>query len=77
MTYLQVGQVDAVLRVVLFTQEQVPQAPCLCLLLEVLHDGDDSRPSFLERMFGDLGVVEVFGGKTFVLQRVPDEQGIG
>lgn len=67
-TYLQVGQVGTVLRVVLFTQEQVPQTTGFCLFLEVLHDGHDGRPSFLEGMFGDLGMIEVFGGKAFVLR---------
>lgn len=55
--YLQIGQIDAMFGVVLFTKEQVPQAARLCLFLEIFHDGDDRRPSFLEWVFGDLGVV--------------------
>jgi hypothetical protein len=52
----------------LFTEEQVPQPSGLCFFLEVFHDGNDGRPSFLEWMFGYLGVVQVLRGKAFVLR---------
>jgi hypothetical protein len=57
LTHLQVGQIHAVFRVMLLAQEQVPQPARLGLFLELLHDGDDGRPSFLEGVFRELGVV--------------------
>jgi hypothetical protein len=57
-----------VFRVVLLAQKEVPQSSSFGLFLELFHDGDDGRPSFLKGVFRKLGVVEVFRGKTVVLK---------
>ena len=73
MTNLEVSQVHSVLRVMQLAQEQVPQTPRLGLFLQLFHDGGNDLPS-LNRVVGDLVVVQVFGGKTFSLEEI-DEVG--
>jgi hypothetical protein len=56
-TYLQVGQIDTVFRVMLLAQEQVPQPTRSSLLLELFHYRDNGGPSFFKGVFGKLSVV--------------------
>lgn len=68
-TYLEVGEINPMLRIMKFAQEEIPEAPLPCLFFEFLDDRRNDLPS-LDRIVGNLGVVQMFSRETLGFQEI-------
>jgi hypothetical protein len=68
-THLEIGEINPMLRIMKFTQEEIPEAPLPCLFFEFFDDRRNDLPS-LDRIVGNLGMVQMFSRETLGLQEV-------